>query len=125
MDPQGSHDVTLILQSLRQGDEAGLERILPIVYGELQNIARRQMAKEKAGHKTVHRGAWGLSNRGGIEPGGGRHRTGAWRAAEPSARAAATCGPLFGGTCGHGPRLGGPAPPGLESLGTNAARPAF
>jgi len=50
MDPQGSHDVTLILQSLRQGDEAGLERILPIVYGELQNIARRQMAKEKAGH---------------------------------------------------------------------------
>jgi ECF sigma factor len=70
MDPQGSHDVTLILQSLRQGDEAGLERILPIVYGELQNIARRQMAKEKAGHRTVHRGALGLSNRGGIEPGG-------------------------------------------------------
>ena len=50
MDPAGSHDLTLILQSLRHGDEAGLERILPIVYGELQNIARRQMAKEKAGH---------------------------------------------------------------------------
>jgi len=64
MDPQGSHDVTLILQSLRQGDEAGLERILPIVYGELQNIARRQMAKEKAGHKTVHGGLWGYRTGG-------------------------------------------------------------
>ena len=50
MDPSGPHDLTLALQSLRQGDEAGLERILPIVYAELQNIARRQMAKEKVGH---------------------------------------------------------------------------
>ena len=32
------------------GDEKALERLIPVVYGELHRLARRYMAKERSGH---------------------------------------------------------------------------
>jgi RNA polymerase sigma-70 factor (ECF subfamily) len=43
-------DVTGLLLAWRTGDEAALERLVPIVHGELRRIARRCMAGERAGH---------------------------------------------------------------------------
>jgi RNA polymerase sigma-70 factor, ECF subfamily len=42
--------VTGLLLAWRTGDEAALERLVPIVHGELRRIARRCMAGERAGH---------------------------------------------------------------------------
>jgi RNA polymerase sigma-70 factor (ECF subfamily) len=42
--------VTGLLLAWRRGDEAALERLVPIVHGELRRIARRCMAGERAGH---------------------------------------------------------------------------
>jgi RNA polymerase sigma-70 factor (ECF subfamily) len=42
--------VTGILLKWREGDEAALERLVPIVHNELRRIARRCMAGERAGH---------------------------------------------------------------------------
>jgi RNA polymerase sigma factor (TIGR02999 family) len=43
-------DVTGLLLAWGTGDEAALERLVPIVHGELRRIARRCMAGERAGH---------------------------------------------------------------------------
>lgn len=43
-------DVTRLLLAWGTGDEAALERLVPIVHGELRRIARRCMAGERAGH---------------------------------------------------------------------------
>lgn len=45
-----SHDVTHLLARWKNGDEAALEELVPIVYEELRRLARRQMAGERAGH---------------------------------------------------------------------------
>jgi len=42
--------VTGILLKWREGDEAALDRLVPIVHDELRRIARRCMAGERAGH---------------------------------------------------------------------------
>ena len=42
--------MTALLLSWREGDEAALRELIPIVHGELQRIARRCMADERAGH---------------------------------------------------------------------------
>jgi hypothetical protein len=39
-----------ILLKWREGDEAALDRLVPIVHDELRRIARRCMAGERAGH---------------------------------------------------------------------------
>jgi len=44
------HDVTALLVEWTKGDEAALERLTPIVYGELKRLARIQMAGERPGH---------------------------------------------------------------------------
>ena len=41
---------TKLLQAWGQGEDAALERLLPLVYQELRRIARRYMAGERAGH---------------------------------------------------------------------------
>ena|SRR5688572_1786188 len=48
--PDGSIDVTQLLQAWRAGDTAALEQLVEAVYAELHRIARRCMAGERAGH---------------------------------------------------------------------------
>ena len=43
------NDVTLILQSIEQGDAHAAERLLPLVYQELRGLAAYKMAHERAG----------------------------------------------------------------------------
>jgi len=45
-----SHDVSELLARWRDGDEAALQQLIPIVHEELQRVARRQMAGERPGH---------------------------------------------------------------------------
>lgn len=45
-----THHVTQLLVGWTNGDEAALERLLPIVHDELRRLARRQMAGERPGH---------------------------------------------------------------------------
>lgn len=43
-------DVTLILQAIGQNDEGAMEKLLPLVYEELRQLAAARMARESAGH---------------------------------------------------------------------------
>ena len=45
-----THHVTSLLVGWAEGDDAALEELTPLVYGELRRIARRHMAHERAGH---------------------------------------------------------------------------
>ena len=45
-----SQDVTQLLVKWRDGDEAALQQLVPIVHEELRRLARRQMAGERPGH---------------------------------------------------------------------------
>ena len=42
--------VTQLLKSWRGGDPGALERLTPLVYGELRRLAQRQMARERPDH---------------------------------------------------------------------------
>ena len=42
--------VTQWLQHLREGDEAALEHLVPLLYDELRRMARRQLRNERPGH---------------------------------------------------------------------------
>ncbi|MBA2603134.1 MAG: sigma-70 family RNA polymerase sigma factor [Acidobacteria bacterium] len=48
--PDHPPDVTALLLRWGKGDEAALEQLVPLVHRELQQIARRCMAGERAGH---------------------------------------------------------------------------
>jgi RNA polymerase sigma-70 factor (ECF subfamily) len=43
-------DVTTLLQQWREGDEAALRHLIPLVHDELRRIARRHMRGQPAGH---------------------------------------------------------------------------
>jgi RNA polymerase sigma factor (TIGR02999 family) len=43
-------DVTQMLLDWSQGDEASLERLMPVVYDELKRLARIQMGRERSDH---------------------------------------------------------------------------
>src|SRR5438552_15545792 len=43
-------DVTGLLVAWSEGDEAALERLMPVVHQELRRLARRYMAGERRGH---------------------------------------------------------------------------
>ena len=43
-------DVTGLLLSWRQGDAEALDRLVPLVYDELRNVARRRLQREQPGH---------------------------------------------------------------------------
>jgi RNA polymerase sigma factor (TIGR02999 family) len=43
-------EVTRLLQRLRGGEQAALEELMPIMYGELRRIARAFMSRQRAGH---------------------------------------------------------------------------
>ena len=48
-EPSPSH-ITDLLVAWSGGDEHALERLMPLVHGELRRLARRQMAGERQGH---------------------------------------------------------------------------
>jgi RNA polymerase sigma-70 factor, ECF subfamily len=43
-------EVTRLLQRLRGGEQAALEELMPMMYGELRRIARAFMSRQHAGH---------------------------------------------------------------------------
>lgn len=45
--PSESHDVTLILSRIEQGEPQAAEQLLPLVYEELRKLAAAKMAREK------------------------------------------------------------------------------
>ncbi len=47
--PSAEH-VTGILLAWGQGDQAALEKLMPLVYGELKQLARHYLKGERAGH---------------------------------------------------------------------------
>lgn len=50
MDLPSSHEVTSLLKAWSSGDEQALEKLTPLVYRQLHQIARRYMAGERSGH---------------------------------------------------------------------------
>ena len=46
----GSREVTQLLMAWSQGEQAALDRMLPIVHAELRRLARRYMRDERVGH---------------------------------------------------------------------------
>ncbi len=45
-----SHDVTFLLQAWSNGDQAALEKLMPLVYDQLHQLAQHYMAREQPGH---------------------------------------------------------------------------
>lgn len=50
MDTSSNHEVTRLLKAWSSGDEQALERLTPLVYRQLHQVARRYMAGERSGH---------------------------------------------------------------------------
>lgn len=50
MSSQSRQDVTALLMAWRDGDEAALRQLTPLVYDELHRLAERCMRAEQAGH---------------------------------------------------------------------------
>lgn len=44
------HEVTSLLKAWSAGDELALEKLMPLVYRQLHQIAQRYMGKERSGH---------------------------------------------------------------------------
>jgi len=49
----GRGDVTRLLAQVRAGERDALDRLLPLVYDELRQLARRQLRRERGDH-TLH-----------------------------------------------------------------------
>jgi RNA polymerase sigma-70 factor, ECF subfamily len=47
---ESSPNITELLLAWSEGDEAALERLLPLVYQELHRLARHYMRQEQPGH---------------------------------------------------------------------------
>ena len=45
-----THDVTTLLIEWTRGDSAAIDKLVPLVHGELRRLARRQLAGEGPGH---------------------------------------------------------------------------
>jgi RNA polymerase sigma factor (TIGR02999 family) len=45
-----SHEVTRLLLAWSEGDQEALDRLMPLVYGELRRLAQSYMRREQAGH---------------------------------------------------------------------------
>jgi len=44
------HEVTQLLMAWSQGEQAALEKLMPLVYQELRRVAKRYLGRERAGH---------------------------------------------------------------------------
>lgn len=47
---RGDHEVTELLVSWQEGDNAALEKLVPLIYRELHRTAHNYMARERTGH---------------------------------------------------------------------------
>lgn len=47
---QDPHEVTQLLIAWSNGDKAALNRLMPLIYGELRQLARHYMSRERPGH---------------------------------------------------------------------------
>jgi RNA polymerase sigma factor (TIGR02999 family) len=45
-----THEVTRLLQRVREGEPGALDELMPLVYGELRRIARAFMRRQQPGH---------------------------------------------------------------------------
>ena len=45
-----AHEVTRLFTAWREGDEASLERLMPLLYDELRQLASRYMRGERSDH---------------------------------------------------------------------------
>ena len=45
-----AHDVTALLKDWRNGNEAAVDQLVPLVHTELRRLAKRQMARERPDH---------------------------------------------------------------------------
>jgi len=50
MTTHSTHDVTVLLQAWSRGDEEALQKLMPLVYRDLRQAARRYMVGERSGH---------------------------------------------------------------------------
>ena len=50
LDLSSTHEVTRLLKAWSAGDEQALEKLTPLVYGQLHKVAKRYMAGERSGH---------------------------------------------------------------------------
>ncbi len=50
MSGRAPQDVTLLLQNWCRGDQAALDRLIPLVYDELHRLAHIYMVRERPGH---------------------------------------------------------------------------
>jgi RNA polymerase sigma factor (TIGR02999 family) len=50
MEEPAPNQITQLLRSWSDGDEAAIQQLIPLVYGELHRLARRYMSDEKPGH---------------------------------------------------------------------------
>lgn len=50
MPENAQNDVTELLRQWSGGDEGALDELTPVIYSELHRIAKRYMARERAGH---------------------------------------------------------------------------
>lgn len=48
--PQQEHEITQLLAEWREGNQAALDELYPLVYDELHRLARRYMSRERKGH---------------------------------------------------------------------------
>lgn len=46
----GPHEVTQLLLDWGKGDKAALDKLIPLVYGELRKLARQHLHRERPGH---------------------------------------------------------------------------
>src|SRR2546422_5832457 len=47
---QDSHEVTQLLIQWSNGDKAALDKLMPLIYSELRQVARHYMSRERPGH---------------------------------------------------------------------------
>lgn len=50
MIPEPPGDVTRLLDAWRNGDHSALDRLMPLVYDQLRDLASRQLGREATGH---------------------------------------------------------------------------
>ncbi len=48
--PRQEHEITQLLAAWREGNQAALDELYPLVYDELHRLARRYMSRERRGH---------------------------------------------------------------------------
>src|SRR5438552_6157422 len=50
MTEPSTHDVTQLLIEWSNGDKAALDKLLPLIHGELRRLAHHYMSRERSGH---------------------------------------------------------------------------